>query len=256
MKSMGFIGSGRAARIMLGGLRHADALNFNVVASDISQDVIGGFVKEFPGVRAAGSDNSIPAGCDYVFISLHPPVFIDELKKVSGCIKKDAVVISLAPKIKIAKIREITGVKNIVRLIPNSPSIIGKGYNPVVFSEGFDPSIKNEMASLFGNLGVLPEVKEETLEAYAVITAMGPTYFLYQWEEMFSLAKEFGLSEKDAMDGVTQMLSGTLSLFSEPGMTFAAKNDLIPVKPLAEGEDKIRGIFRDGLNSIYAKLSS
>ena len=256
MKSMGFIGSGRAAKIILGGLRDAQGLDFRVIASDTAQDVIDGLIKEIPGVMSAGNDNKKSAGCDYVFISLHPPVFVDELKKISDAVKDDAVIISLAPRIKIGKIREITGVKNIIRLIPNSPSILGKGYNPVVFSDEFDPALKREMISIFEKLGELVEVREESLEIYAVITAMGPTYFLFQWKELLDLAIDFGLSEKDAMDGVRQMLSGTLSLFSKPGMSFAEKNDLIPVRPLSEAEDNIKNIFRNGLNSIFNKLSS
>jgi len=256
MKSMGFIGSGRAAKIILGGLKHTRKLDFAVTVSDPSQDAINALIREIPGVRSAGDDNKASAGCDYVFISLHPPVFIDELKKVSGAVKDDAIIISLAPRIKIETIKEVTGAKNIIRMLPNSPSIIGKGYNPVVFSKDFDPSRRKEAVSLLEKLGDLAEVKEESLEIYAVITAMGPTYFLFQWKEMLDLAIEFGLSEKDAMEGVSKMLSGTLSLFSDTGIDFAVKNDLVPVRPFSDEEDNIKNIFKTRLSMTFNKLRS
>jgi pyrroline-5-carboxylate reductase len=46
-KSMGFIGGGRVARIILGGLKKAGLMPAIIVASDVNQDVLKKLQSEF-----------------------------------------------------------------------------------------------------------------------------------------------------------------------------------------------------------------
>ncbi|KUK00885.1 MAG: Pyrroline-5-carboxylate reductase, partial [Methanobacteriaceae archaeon 41_258] len=59
------------------------------------------------------------------------------------------------------------------RIIPNAPSIINKGHNPITFSNDMTKKEKMKLLEILEPLGEFPEVEEEKLEAYAVITAMG-----------------------------------------------------------------------------------
>ena len=58
-------------------------------------------------------------------------------------------------------------------MIPNAPSKIGKGYNPVVFSPALNNQEKAALLNLFENCGESPEVPEEQLKAYAILTGVG-----------------------------------------------------------------------------------
>ena len=57
-------------------------------------------------------------------------------------------------------------------------------------------------------MGRWPEVEERTLEAYAILTGMGPTYFWYQWQALRDLAGQFGLSAEQADDALRHMIEG------------------------------------------------
>jgi pyrroline-5-carboxylate reductase len=72
-------------------------------------------------------------------------------------------------------------------MIPNAPSLIHKGYNPVVYSDLISTDEKTSLRELFGTWGEAPEVAEAKLEAYAILTAMGPTYFWFQWLKLQEL---------------------------------------------------------------------
>ena len=61
-------------------------------------------------------------------------VFINTqvLNEIRESVRENSIIISLAPKISIAKIQnEIPRAKKIVRMIPNAPSYINEGYNPI-----------------------------------------------------------------------------------------------------------------------------
>ena len=106
-------------------------------------------------------------------------------------------MISLAPKITIAKIfSKLNQAKNIARLIPNATSFINEGYNPVCFSSDFTSKEKQQILDLLKVMGNTFEVSEEKLESYAIMSAMLPTYFWFQWKELSEIGQKIGSDRK------------------------------------------------------------
>lgn len=256
-QSIGFIGGGRVTKIMLNGWKRANKLPGNIIVTDINQEVLETLKKDFPAVKTVINDSTAPAACDVVFIGLHPPVFGEILQKIKTGVKPTTLIVSLAPKISIAKISEgLGGLKNIVRIIPNAPSIVNNGYNPVTFSKDIQSDYKQTVRDLFLPLGELPEVKEDLLEAYALFTGMGPTYFWFQLYELQEIIRSFGISQKAVQEGLLKMLNGTVKTMFESELTPAEVMNLVPVKPLGEEEAAIKGFYQNRLNALYNKIKS
>jgi pyrroline-5-carboxylate reductase len=256
-KSIGFIGGGRVAKIVLQGWKKAGRIPANIVVTDNDADVLGKLQNEFQNIETIIDDPKRCAASDIVFIGLHPPVIGGVLQEIRSVIKPSAIIVSLAPKISIAKISDgLGGFKNIARVIPNAPSIVNEGYNPVAFSPDMSAESKHLILELFRPLGDIPEVAEELLEAYALFTAMGPTYFWFQLYELQELIASFGISPKAIHDGLPKMINGAVKTMFESGLTPAEVMNLIPVKPLAEEEPIIKEYYRNRLTALYKKLKS
>ncbi|MGQ9470822.1 MAG: pyrroline-5-carboxylate reductase family protein [Candidatus Aminicenantales bacterium] len=256
-KSIGFIGGGRVTRVILGGLAKKDIRFGKVTVSDLNEGILLNLKEKFPEVEVFANDNRTPASAGLVFLALHPPAVPEVLKEIRGSLQADSILISLAPKIRMAKISEILGgFSRIVRMIPNAPSIVNAGYNPVVFGAGISQQEKDELMRLFSALGVCPEVKEETLEAYAVLTGMGPTYFWFQWEELTRLGVSFGMDPAEARKAIYFMIEGAAKTLFHSNLNPEDVMDLIPVKPLTEEEVKIREAYQSRLEALYKKLTS
>jgi len=256
-KTLGFIGGGRVARIILGGLKKAGRMPAKIVASDTNPDVLKKLKSGFPSVLTVPNNNREPATQDLVFLGLHPPAISASLAEIKDCLKPGAILISLAPKLSIAKLREgLGGFDRLVRLIPNAPSIIGQGFNPSVFSGTLSIQEKEEIQEFLSALGKCPEVVENKLEAYAIITAMGPTYLWFQWQELRNLAESFGMTPTEAESGVAEMVTGAAKTLFGSGIAAEEVMDLIPVKPLGEEEQIVRAMYRSKLGPLYEKLKS
>ena len=162
---------------MLTGFKNAGRMPSQVIVSDPNADTLTSLKTAFPEIHTT-MDNQEPAKADVVFVAVHPPAMKEVLCPIAPCLKADACVISLVPKMTIAKLSEwLNGFQRIIRMIPNAPAIVNRGYNPVVFAPAIPSADKTEMLELFKALGDCPQVPEATLEAYAIVTAMGPTYF-------------------------------------------------------------------------------
>lgn len=213
-KSISFIGAGRIAHIMLGGWKKARSLPPNILAFDASPAAVVVLQTGFPAVKAATLEEC--AACDLVFGALHPPAMSEMLGKLAGKMHQEAVFCSLAPKLKLAALQsKLGGFARLARLNPNAPAIVGKGYNPIAFAEGLSAEARQDLLALLSPLGAIPEVAENLLESYAVISAMGPTYFGFQIAELQEQAQTFGLSPAAAREAIRAMLQGTAYVAGE-----------------------------------------
>jgi pyrroline-5-carboxylate reductase len=254
-KSMGFIGGGRITRIFLEAFKRKKMLPATVVVSDASAEVLQKLKARFPKVAISQGDNAKPAAQEIVFLALHPPAIGAGLGEIKASLKPEAVLVSLAPKFSVKALSEgLGGFNRIVRMIPNAPSVVNEGYNPVAFGPGITTQEKEDLSRLFKKLGDCPQVDEEKLEAYAIITAMGPTYLWFQLYELLELGKSFGLTDKQAWKGIKKMLKGAIDTIDESGLSPDEVMDLIPVKPLGEDEAAIRNAYRTKLTGLYQKL--
>ena len=252
---IGFIGAGRVARIMLGGWAKANQMPAEIIASDLDPGVLTRLTNAFPNVRPVGNDNPQAAGQDIVFLAVHPPHVGAVLGDVKFSLKPAAILISLAPKWTIAKLSGLlNGFTRIARMIPNAPSIMGQGYNPIAYSPSLTAQDRSELAELFAGLGELPEVEEGKLESYAILTAMGPTYLWPQLYELQSWAQSFGLTRAEASAGLTAMVKGAVAAMNEAGFTPEEVQDLIPVKPLADLQPGLLEGYRTKLNALLEKI--
>ena len=118
-----------------------------------------------------------------VILAVHPPVMAEALKNNEDIINTESVILSLAPKISIDKISEILSPSKIIRMIPNATSYFNKGYNAVDFHNSFTVKEKEEFINILSVLGQSFEVEEHKLEGYAIVSAMLPPYFWFQWKK-------------------------------------------------------------------------
>jgi pyrroline-5-carboxylate reductase len=252
-QSIGFIGGGRITKILLQAFQNKNTKFSKIVVTDTNIEVATNLKKIYPHVQIENA--SVAAAQDIVFISLHPPVIMDTLELLKNDFKNSASIISLAPKISLAKISSKLGqVKNIARLIPNATSYINEGYNPVCFSAGFAKNGKKEILEVLGLLGKTFEVSEEKLESYAIMSAMLPTYFWFQWKELAEIGQKIGLNEKECKNSIHETINASLNLMYKSGLTAPEVMDLIPVKPIGEHESQIAEIYKTKLIGLFEKI--
>lgn len=242
-------------RIFLEGFTRAGAFPERAVVSDVSAEALNHLLEKFPDIEISPNDNGRPASCDIVFLAVHPPVIKSVLPELSNRLQTQSLLVSLAPKFTIANLASgLGGFRRIARMIPNAPSIMNAGFNPIAFSSTLSEDERGRLLALLNCLGECPVVHEENLEAYAVLTAMGPTYFWFQWSELTELAVSFGLGKTEAQTALASMLAGAVKAMYQLGLSPEEVMGLIPVKPLAEEESQIRGIYQSRVQALFQKL--
>jgi pyrroline-5-carboxylate reductase len=249
-KSLGFIGGGRITKIFLQAFANKKMEFESVVVFDTNADVLAALKAQFPFITTGSLEET--ASQPTLFIALHPPMIMETLEKIAGTVTNEAMVISLAPKITMAKIASKLSTPNLARMIPNATSYINQGFNPVSFAESFKE--RNETIDLLKVLGTTFEVAEQKLEAYAILSAMLPTYFWFQWKELTNLGDPMGLTKEESTVAIQQTLHAAMNLYFESGLSPEQVMDLIPVKPIGESQPQITEIYQTKLLGLFEKI--
>jgi pyrroline-5-carboxylate reductase len=152
-RSIGFIGGGRITRIFLEGWTRAGKLPASITVSDPNTETLTKLKTRFPAITTT-PDNAQAAGGEIVFLAVHPPVMAEVAAGIKGSVKPGALVVSLAPKFTFAKLTELLGgFARLVRVIPNAPSVVNFGFNPMAFGPGLSAADKAEITGLLSPLG-------------------------------------------------------------------------------------------------------
>lgn len=252
--SVGLVGAGRVARILLGGWVRAGVLPDDVRVTDPDAAALDRLVAAVPSVRVA--DLAEVAAADVVLVGVHPPAMAQALAALADVLGPDTVVVSLAPVTRLAAFAAALGApRQLARVIPNAPSLVGAGFNPVAFGEGATETTRALVRGLLAPLGEAPEVRDEDLEAYAVLTAMGPTYLWKQLYALLDVAAGAGLAPDAAAHALTAMVTGALRTMADSGLAPDDVQDLIPAKPLADAVATMSAAYGGVLPGLHAKLS-
>lgn len=149
----------------------------------------------------------------------------------------------------------VGGTRPLARMIPNAASIVGAGYNPISYGLGMTATARAGLDALLDPLGAYPEVPDNQLEAYAVLTAMGPTYLWPQLYALAAVAEWMGLDESAALDGLVAMVDGALLTMTDADLTPEQVQDLIPVRPLADQVSVMSAAYGEVLTGLHARLT-
>lgn len=256
-KKIGFIGGGRVTAFLLSRLKKNDGLPEEVIVSDPNSERHHAISQIDPRRIHCTTENTEPARTEVVFFAVHPPVVPEVCTEIKSALTKETFLVSLIPTIPLARLTELLdGFDCIVRMIPTAPSLIGKGYNPVVYSPVLSFEEKKKLQFLFAHWGESPEVPESHLETYVILTGMGPTYFWFQWLTLLRLGKAFGLSDHEVKKALVSMIHGAIDTLFASGLSEAEVLDLIPAYPLKKDEETIQKIYEERLTFLAEKLHS
>ena len=208
MDTIGFIGSGNMAEALVKGIIAAKIYTpENISVSDIRIERLELFAGKY-GVTAVENNSELAENSETLVLSIKPQNMADALESIKDAVGGVSLVISIAAGIKIAKISAALGDKAIIRVMPNTPALIGEGASALYANEKAKPLLDNAM-EIFSAVGKAVVVEDEDLiDAVTAVSGSGPAYYFLLMEEMVKAGAKLGLPQGVAKDLVLQTAKG------------------------------------------------
>ncbi len=193
----------------------------------------------------------LPAS-DVFLLAAPPKTTLDILKALSPRLHKGQVVISFAAAVPLSRLEALvpSGVA-VARLMPNAPSKVGKGINPVAYGANVKPEARRLIESLLQTLGKTVEVRDEQMNWCVGLTGAAMRSLLPALEGMTQAGVEAGFAEGDARLMAAQVMYGTAALVLESGLPFDEIKSLTPMETVDEAA--MRQLFVEAARAAKEK---
>jgi len=215
MDAIGFLGGGNMAEALIKGIITANLYASEYIfVSDIRPERLKLLAKEYR-VQTADTNAILASKVDILVLSVKPQNMAEALQSIKDAVKPDALIISIAAGIKVANISAVLGDVAIVRVMPNTPALIGEGASALFANDKAKPKLEKAM-SIFSAVGKAVIVDDEGLiDAVTAVSGSGPAYYFLLMEEMIKAAGQLGLPEDIAKELVLQTAKGAALLATE-----------------------------------------
>jgi len=204
-----FIGGGNMATAIIGGLVKEGGHQIHVVDPNADRrDALSAL----SGVTAG---EAVPAlSADEVVVLAVKPQQLKGVCEALSATLNGALVVSIAAGIRLEALsRWLGGHTRIVRVMPNTPSMVGKGVSGLYADAVVGEADRKAADAIMGATGVtLWLADEEGIDDITSVSGSGPAYVFYFMEGMINAAREVGFSEAEARRLVLATFEGAVAL--------------------------------------------
>lgn len=163
-----------------------------------------------------------------VLIAVKPQVIkivIDGLKENVGA---DTLIISIAAGISIHSLRGMFHSSDIpiIRVMPNTPALVGEGASALCFSNTTSDQEHYAM-KLFKTCGITVKVDEKAMDAVTGVSGSGPAYAMIFIEAMADAGVKMGIARDVAIKLAAMTLKGAGTMVLETGKNPAELKDQV-----------------------------
>jgi len=207
-----FIGGGNMASAIIQGLiRQGSAAPDTISVVEPWQEARDRLRSQF-GVIAQAAPGAFLAKAQTVVWAVKPQTFKEAALPV-GPLTQTALHLSVAAGIPSQSIARWLGNERVVRSMPNTPALIGKGITALYARAGVDVQQKQGVEQIIRSTGELLWVdNEDQLDAVTALSGSGPAYVFFFLEAMRDAGQQMGLGQEQAYQLAVATFAGASEL--------------------------------------------
>ena len=214
-KKIAFIGGGNMAGSLIQGLCKSGYPANNITVSDPVSDKVAALREKF-GINGTDNNTEAVKNAEVILFAVKPQMMAEVLSGIARDIDdfKDRLIISIMAGVTISRISgPLHGASRIVRVMPNTPALIGLGMAGLFASEGALPEDREYAKEVLESVGKAVFVKsEDGIDDITALSGSAPAYFFYFMECMAEKAKAYGFSEEESRIILEQVARGSAEM--------------------------------------------
>ncbi len=194
--TIGFIGAGNMAYALISGLVNKGFNVQNIKLSDTDATLLSLRADEF-NLEVFTDNSELAVQCDVIVFAVKPQVLSIVCKGLQGRLSHNPLVISIAAGVRATDInRWLGGNAAVIRTMPNTPALLGKGATGMVANEAVSKEQKKLAEQILSAVSSCLWVEDEKmLDAVTALSGSGPAYFFLLIESMTKAGTALGLDE-------------------------------------------------------------
>lgn len=173
------------------------------------------WTQHYPDVAVESLDKAVRASGS-VLLAVKPGIVLNVIDQEPG-FWDGKLVVSIAAGVPMRKLQESIGHCRVIRVMPNTPSLVGGGASAYCCGSQVTDADKASVELMLQAVGITVEVDESQMDAVTGLSGSGPAYVCLVIEALADGGVAAGLPRPLAMQLATQTVLGTAQLIQQTG---------------------------------------
>ncbi|XP_054290965.1 pyrroline-5-carboxylate reductase 3-like [Macrosteles quadrilineatus] len=223
---IGFIGAGNMTKAIVSGMLDSGIVKPNLIIVSAPSKTNFPFWQE-KGIATTHSNAEVVNKCDVIMLGIKPQ-YLDEAIKSFDPVPNNKLYISILVGITIETLNDKLRTQfrfteagpepwRIVRVIPNTPIMVGAGATAYAVSEGARAEDSELVKTIFSAGGLCEIVPERLLNPVGALAGSGPAYVYLMIEALSDGAVKMGVPRALATQLASQTLLGAAKMVQTTG---------------------------------------
>jgi pyrroline-5-carboxylate reductase len=209
------LGAGKIGESLIAGLVSSGWTD--LVATARRQERLDELAERY-GIETTLSNADAVSEVAIVVIAVKPQDIDALLEEISGKVKPEQTIVSIAAAIPTALIERRLGGVPVVRAMPNAPATVHEGMAGIAAGAHAREEHLAVAEDVLAHVGRSVRVAEAHMDAVTAVSGSGPAYFALLAESMIEAGILLGLSREISTDLVVQTMLGTAKLLRDEKM--------------------------------------
>ncbi len=238
---LGILGIGNMGGSILNGIINASIYNKEEI---LIYDVDKTKYDKFKGINTSSSEKDLIENVEMLIVAIKPQMMY--LLKDISFDNKDLLVVSIVAGKTVKDLKEIFGDVRIIRVMPNTPSLINEGATAISRCSDVGDEEFTEVKKIFSSIGVVEEVPDNLMNEIIPVNGSMPA-FLYYFAKCFI--------DKAVKDGIDYEIAKTLCVQGIIGSAKMISNTNKSIDELIKDVCSPKGATLEGLK-IFDKYNT
>lgn len=226
-KSLSLIGGGRMGRALVQGMLRAKVIQpAQVTVADPNADCRGWWQANVEGVTVTEENEQAVAAGEIVVLAVKPDQ-IEPIARAHARVLGERLIVSVAAGISLRQLAEASGAERVVRVMPNTPCLVGAGASAYCRAVGASDADAAAVQTMLSAVGDAVEVPESMMDAVTGLSGSGPAYVFLIIEALADGAVAAGLPRHIAMRLAAQTVQGAAKMVADTGEHPGALKDAV-----------------------------
>ena len=205
---LGFIGAGAMAEAILKGVLTSGLYKAQeIIVSDINMQRLDD-LRDTLGIATTVKNRDICLQSEIIILAIKPHQITTILKEEKGYIDNCKILVSIAAGIHTSSIQDIVGQIAVVRVMPNTPALVGAGMSAICQGTYAQNTHLQLVEKIFSAVGETVVINEDLMDGVTGVSGSGPAYVYQFIEAMADGGVQVGLPRPVAYQLAAQTVIG------------------------------------------------
>ncbi len=226
--TIGFIGLGNMAKALMGGIISKGIFDpQDIIGSDPMEAARESAAKKF-GIQVKDNNADVARNADIILLAVKPQFLKVAIADIMDEVDENKLIISIAAGKSLEWIaKEFEKPVKIIRVMPNTPALVGEGCAAVCPNNLCAENDLNVALDILGSCGTANVVTENLMDVVTGVSGSSPAYVFLFIEAMADAAVLGGMPRKQAYEFAAQAVLGSAKMVLETGKHPGELKDMV-----------------------------